>query len=593
VNTDELKAENPEVAKKIDKMLSEEEYLNLSASVMEFLLKKDRAHATEIIVKEVLKRHHIYTTRSDVCPEMWIYFEGIYIPEGKSFVKDLCRKFLGETYSFGLANDVIAKIETDTFIDSASFFNKDLPNELAVENGVLNIFTKELQPFNPEKIFFNKLPVKYDKTADCPNIKKHFESVLKDTSDVPVIQEMLGDMLQKEYRFEKAFMLLGGGRNGKGKSLDLIKRFLGADNCCGISLQSLEQDEFASSILFKKMANLCGDLDSRSLLHTGIFKQLTGRDLISANRKNKPRINYVNFAKLVFCANQLPQTKDITVAFFNRWILLDFPYTFVDKEEHEETKEEERQTLKIRDADIVAKLTTPEELSGMLNWALEGLERLNKNKRFSFGLSTKEVMDSWLRKSDSFWAFCKDCIEQGEDVDFVTKTDLKRAYQKYCKKYKLFPTGEYKMREFMFNNFAVSEGKEYVDGKQVRTWDGIRLKDTSMSIFPIVETHHHCTPKDSSLCIVEEEIITTQPVVCPIHNLLCIFSTTPQSYFDLEQAWAKSLGREATEEDYTNFYKAVQHHKSSGEIYEPKPSFYALFKGREEKQDGKILERTN
>ncbi len=57
-------------------------------------------------------------------------------------------------------------------------------------------------------------------------------------------------------------------------------------------------------------------------------------------------------------------------------VLLEFPYKFVSEKVYGELKEEEKKLHKILDPDIIEKLTTDEELSGLLNMALEGLDRL-------------------------------------------------------------------------------------------------------------------------------------------------------------------------------------------------------------------------
>ena len=96
-----------------------------------------------------------------------------------------------------------------------------------------------------------------------------------------------------------------------------------------------ESDNFALCELFNKLANLCSDLDKKALYHTGNFKQLTGHDMLSAPRKFLPMIHFVNYAKQVFLANELPDTRDRTIAFFDRWILLEFPHTFKIKKEYD------------------------------------------------------------------------------------------------------------------------------------------------------------------------------------------------------------------------------------------------------------------
>jgi P4 family phage/plasmid primase-like protien len=431
-----------------------------------------RRQATEALVETILSQYRIYTTRDDEKSEMWIYREGIYIPQGKTFIREACRKELREAYTAALGNEVISKIEADTYIDADKFFENKRVEEVAVENGILNVKTSTLRGFTPEEIFFNKLPVRYDQRNDCPTIKKHFETVLKNKEDIPVVEELFGYCLLKDYPIEKATMLSGDGRNGKGKTLDLLKRFLGADNCVSVPLQQLETDQFATGELFNKMANIAGDLDSRALKYTGSLKTLTGRDLISAQRKYLPRVKFVNFAKMIFACNQLPKTLDLSLAFWNRWVLLEFPFKFLSQKEIDALPTEEREGCKLADPQIVEKLSTPEELSGLLNLSIKGLKRLLEKKDFSYCKSTEEVKQLWLRKSDSFAAFLMDWVEEDPESK-VSKSDLRKAYVKYCKGHKLKTASDKAIKETLSETFSVSEER---DSNQVRVWEGIKLK---------------------------------------------------------------------------------------------------------------------
>jgi hypothetical protein len=127
----------------------------------------------------------------------------------------------------------------------------------------------------------------------------------------------------------------GNGRNGKSKTIELMKNFLGHKNCTGIPIQKLEKDKFSIIGLFGKMANLAGDISKEALGNTGVFKNLTGRDPIDASRKFQNSITFVNYAKMIFACNELPETNDMTDGFWERWVYLDFPYKFVSQKDYD------------------------------------------------------------------------------------------------------------------------------------------------------------------------------------------------------------------------------------------------------------------
>ena len=447
-----------------------------STEVLTLLAIRKRNEATELIVEEIEKDNYIYSIRSDDKNEIWFYKEGIYLPEGQSYILEFCRKVLGDCFTNAIGADVIAKIAADTYIDAKVFFENTYPTQIAVENGILDILTQEMQPFTPEKIFFNKIPVTYDSTKDCPAIKQHFETVLKKKEDSKRMEELFGFLLLKEYKIEKAFIFVGNGRNGKGKTIQLMKKFLGANNCASIQLQDFDKDKFAAENLLNKMANLAGDIDNRALRYTGMFKTLTGRDSISASRKFKSRIDFENFAKLVFAANSIPVTYDISTAFWSRWVMFEFPYHFVTQEIYDaETDEKEKEKMKIMNPDIGETLCTADELSGLLNLALGGLKRLLEQKDFSSSPSEDEVKELWLRKSDSFNAFLMDCVEEEYD-SIIAKSTLRQVYSAYCRKYKLKQSIDKAIKEILETQMGAGEDRKMVGDALKTVWVGIKLK---------------------------------------------------------------------------------------------------------------------
>jgi len=447
-------------------------YSELQKNVLTALLLKDFREASELLAMEIRKQHHIYTTRDDASPEMWFYKEGIYIPQGKTMVREFCREVLGKAYTQYIANEVITKISDDTRINQQDLFGEGNKEEIIVENGILNIRTKELSDFTPEKIFFNKIPVVYDPYAECPSINKFFKDILLYEEDAEVMFELLGFSLLKEYQIEKSFMLLGNGRNGKGKTLALFKHFLGADNCCSIPLSQLNPQSSAVNELFGRLVNLAGDLSNTDLKDTGLFKQVTGRDLISAKRKFLRDLHFVNYAKMIFACNELPKVYDLSEGFWSRWILLKFPYRFVPRSVYENANEKDRKLLKVENTTIIEQITTPSELSGLLNKALDGLDNILGQGKFSYTKGSKEVKDMWIRKSDSFTAFCFDRIAESLDGR-ISKKMIRRLYHKYCKEHKVKSnTSDIAIKIILQNMFGVHDVQIDSD----RYWEGITLK---------------------------------------------------------------------------------------------------------------------
>lgn len=451
---------------------------SIKSQYLDLIKDKKWNDASEILANWILQNNCIYTTKDDQKSEVWIYKEGIYIPHGKSEIKEQLRNLLGKWYSTFTFNNVMAKIEPDTFITSNEFFNQNYVDEIPVQNGILNVITRELKPYDKTKIFFNKLPVIYNPKAECPSIEKHLKDVLKFEEDIVVMYEIFGFILYKEYFLEKLIMFIGDGRNGKGKTMDLVRRFVGIENCASVPLSALNDDNFRVSELFGKMTNLAGDLSNTSLKDTGMLKQTTGRDLIGANRKFLTDIKFVNYAKHIFACNELPKVYDMSKGFWSRWIVLEFPYEFISESDYNKLDSDKRTMKKILDPYHIEKISSPEELSGLLNKALDGLIRIRKNKGFSYSKGTEEIKKFWIRKSDSFVAFCFDNIEEDNPSE-MTKAELRKAYYQYCSEHRLKGCSDKAMEVTLQEMFGVIASRRWNNEKmtQVHIWEGIKFKD--------------------------------------------------------------------------------------------------------------------
>jgi P4 family phage/plasmid primase-like protien len=450
--------------------------ISLKEQVLSLMHRKLVGEATEMLVKEIENNNFVFTTMKDKGEEIYIYNEGIYCENGESKIKEHLRNLMEEDYSDWLAGQVLAKIKTDTYIDANSLFKETNIFEIPVANGILDLHTFELKPFTPTKIFLSKIPTKFELGATCPLIDKFLSEVLSSPEDKEVFYEIAGFGLMKDYFMEKAFMLVGNGRNGKGKSIELLKRLVGSYNCAAVPLSSMESTSPFICTLWKKYFNLAGDISSKDLKETAMFKQLTGRDLISANRKYLSVIEFANYAKLVFACNELPRVYDYSDGFWERWVLLEFPYKFVDQSVYDTATSEEKKMLKIKDPQIIDKISTPEEMSGLLNMALLGLKRLLDNKKFSYTTGTAEVKNRWIRKADSFMAFSMDCIEEDYESK-ISKKELRRKYKEYCFKHKVNGVSDKSIKATLQEMFGVSEDYTSSFGNsQEWVWTGIKFK---------------------------------------------------------------------------------------------------------------------
>jgi len=408
------------------------------------------------VAAELMQEYTYVTRKSDKITFRYKPEKGVYALYGEAHIKTQTRIKLGKHTSTGRQNEVLNFIQVSTYKDL-----EDAPPHLIIlKNGVLNINTGKLEKFNPESFILNALEVKYNPKADCPKFKKFLSQVIR-KEDIPTIQEYIGYTLLRDYRFHKTLLLVGEGANGKSTFLEVLRALLGNENVANEPLQTLITNRFAVSQLYGKLANIYADLPAIALRNTGYFKMLTGNDTISGEYKFRDRFNFKNYSKLIFSCNQIPETPDNTVAFYRRWIIINFPNQFL--EENPKT-----------DKNLLAKLTTPEELSGILNWALDGLDRLLKKERFSVAKTVEETRAQYVKASDPIRAFAEERLEA--DAKAVeTKDDVYNAYIEYCNAHNLPSTTKNSFSMRLPQYIAVTASKTTRLNKKVLSWQGVRL----------------------------------------------------------------------------------------------------------------------
>ncbi len=364
--------------------------------------------------KQLIELFHLKTLR-DTKEILYYSDEGVYREGGAEKAKEWL-KASTEGVTTRMVEETLNNIVWSTYTERDQF-DPD-PYVLNLKNGLLDVRSFQVIPHSYEQLSFVQLPVSFDPQAACPGFLEFLGQVVF-PEDVPMIQEFMGYCLYRDMPAHKALLLVGDGSNGKSTLIDVVKSILGMENISSRGLQELEFNRFAKASLYNKLANLHADLPDIALKSTGTFKMLTGGDPMTAEHKYMKAFDFVNTAKLVFSANKVPEAFEDTTGFFRRWLIVTFPNTFTEG--------------KNANLNLKKELTTQEELSGVLNLAIEGLKRLMRNGWvFSNSKSVDIVREDYIRKSAPVKAFLMDCTEEASD-GFVVKGDLYQAYCDYCR----------------------------------------------------------------------------------------------------------------------------------------------------------------
>lgn len=379
--------------------------------------KFDRAELRDEVFQDLITQNHFVTLPNE---EMYIYQDGVYVKQSvRPLVKSTTAKRFGKHYLIDNSTQILDRIRAESYKDKGFFTNNNIPlNYICVENGIIDLNSGELKAHNPTIPFLNKIPVKYDPTAKCPLIDEKMHEWLESEDHIQAMYELIGYCLWREYKYQNAFFFVGEGSNGKTTLIKLITAFLGLENVSNVPIQDIG-DEFKTVNLFGKLANIADELSVKALDDTSKFKQMTGESpMVGYKKYVQEPIQFVSIAKQIFAANELPKTSDSSQAFFRRPIIFEFNRTF----NNENGK---------KDPNLIQKLTTPEELSGLLNKAIEGLKRLNEQESFTIQPSSLDTEEQWTK--DPIQEFVSECLEYGTKDDEISFEELHFKYLEFLK----------------------------------------------------------------------------------------------------------------------------------------------------------------
>uniref|UniRef100_E6PPZ0 Putative Phage/plasmid primase P4, C-terminal n=1 Tax=mine drainage metagenome TaxID=410659 RepID=E6PPZ0_9ZZZZ len=277
---------------------------------------------------------------------------------------------------------------------------------LPVQNGYLHIDLKEgeisLQAPDRGYGLSYSIECNYDPDAQAAEFHAFISSVLPDPDVRGYIQEYAGYTLMPDSRFQTAMWWLGGGSNGKSTLAEIIAAL--HSKISTISLDSL--DGFALVSLLGSSMVWADETPRR--INEQRLKTLISGGPVQIDRKFKEPISLRSTAKWILCGNDLPVIIDQTHGFWRRFAVVQFEKKF------------EGSGVDV----LLPERIIKNELSGVLNWALEGLLRLTSRGKFPVvPVLMQEAEDGAKREANNVLAWWQDGRAE-LCSDFVTSRNV-------------------------------------------------------------------------------------------------------------------------------------------------------------------------
>lgn len=332
------------------------------------------------------------------------------------------------------------------------------PNEYPLvvnfRNGTYDLQSEQFKPHNPSIFSLNQINCIYDPDAKCDYVDTLLNNVSCDNKSIRLLlEELLGYILIGDCRFQKSFILLGEGANGKSVFLDMIINWLGAENCSSLALEDLS-DRFRPSQLVGKMVNIGDDSGADLLKNTAIFKKLVTGDPITLEFKHGQPFSYANRAKMIFSANNLPPSSDKSNGFMRRMTIIPFNAKFLPTDDD-------------YDPLIGKKVCSEEAKSYILNLAIKSAKRLLQNKQFTIPEIVLEEINKYEIANNNVLSYIS-------EVPPIIDKDVTQTYANYCLYCVKNNTQPYKVNKFveeiLRHNSTLTIDVETTDTGKIRTW---------------------------------------------------------------------------------------------------------------------------
>ncbi len=406
--------------------------------------KKNKEYAS------ILMRYFTFKTLKD-SKEILYYSEGVYVPGGEVLIAIECEKMVSDN-SKHTTSEIKEVIRNKTYCER-DIFNTDF-SKIVLNNGTLDLDKMELGEYTSDFLCTVKIPIDYDPKARCPKFIDFLKSSLKPRDIITVVEGMANILSVNRQNVEISMMWIGDGSNGKSCALKIIEGVIGSDNCSHVSIHEMNNDRFAISQLYGKLVNTHADISNKELNTLGKFKQLVSGDTIAAQKKGKDHFNFVNFAKMFFSANEMPNIIDNSDGAFRRIYVTKWESQFLPG------------VNQIENYDIIIL----KEKSGIFNVLLQNYRGLLK-QGFRYKQNIAQVRKIIKQESDKLLEYIDSCLVKEMNNDIAVDY-FYEILQKWFndKNYEVFSKQKIGAN---LPTYGISKAIKKVNGKTKRVWKNI------------------------------------------------------------------------------------------------------------------------
>ena len=200
-------------------------------------------------------------------------------------------------------------------------------------------------------------------------------------------------------------LVVGPKRSGKGTIGRVLTELLGRDSVAGPTMSALGEQFGLEPLITKPLAIVSDARIGRRTDKSTVVERLlsiSGEDALTVGRKYKSAWTGRLPSRFMILTNELPSLNDGSGALAGRFIILMMTKSFYGQE----------------DPTLSSKLLS--ELSGILNWAIEGYRRLRQRQYFVQPESSKDAEIGIEMLASPVKAFIRECCDTGPAFKITT-----------------------------------------------------------------------------------------------------------------------------------------------------------------------------
>ena len=307
------------------------------------------------------------------------------------------------------------------------------PYLLGVRNGVVDLRTNTLIINNPEDFITKQAQVDYRPDAPAPRWLSFLDQIMEgDASMVEYLQRIVGYSLTGETSEQVLFFLYGFGANGKSTFVTTIQQMLGDYAAQTPSRTLMTRGRGANN----DVARLRGarfvattETEEGNRFDESELKILTGGDMIAARFLYQEHFEFQPDFKIWISGNHKPFIRGNDIGIWRRIRLIPFDVTIPVAEQDREL------TIKLK-----------EELSGILNWAIEGCLKWQEEGGLITPKKVEEATSEYRTELDLIRRWIEECCEKKPHVQ-TSSSELYQSYKRWAT-----DNGEWVMSHKVFGN---------------------------------------------------------------------------------------------------------------------------------------------